>query len=110
VLAGLRYDKSLIIKVLKESDMLEESVIYQDIFQKGKQQGVEQGLREGVEQEARKVALRLLERRVGKLSLTVRRQIEQLTREQLEALCEALLDFQSKQDLTRWLRQDAPAH
>jgi predicted transposase YdaD len=85
---------------------LEESVVYQDIFQKGKQQGVEQG----VEQEARRVALRLLERRVGKLSLTVRRQIEQLTREQLEALCEALLDFQSKQDLTRWLRQDAPAH
>jgi hypothetical protein len=29
--------------------------------------------------------------------------------EQLEALCEALLDFQTKDDLTRWLKQPAPA-
>ncbi len=104
VLAGLRYDKSLIIKILKESDMLEESVIYQDIFQKGEQRGEQRG----EEKEARKVAIRLLERRFGKLALKVRRQIERLMVEQLEALCEALLDFQTKDDLTRWLEQHAP--
>ena len=51
VMAGFRYDKRLITGILKESDMLEESVIYQDIFRKGKQRGVQQG----AEQEARKV-------------------------------------------------------
>jgi predicted transposase YdaD len=105
VLAGLRYDKSLINQILKESDMLEESVIYQDILQKGRRRG----LQEGAEEEARKVAMRQLELRLGKLSRTVRRRIERLTLDQIEALCEALLDFQSKQDLTRWLRQHAPA-
>lgn len=84
--------------------MLEESVIYQDIYQKGERCGWQ----EGAEQEARKVALRLLERRFGKLSLTVRRRIESFAAEPLEALCEALLDFQTKEDLTRWLKQQAP--
>ena len=86
--------------------MLEESVIYQDILQKGKLSG----LQEGAEEEARKVAMRLLELRLGKLSRTAQRQIERLVVEQLEALCEALLDFQTKDDLTRWLKQHAPAH
>jgi predicted transposase YdaD len=106
VLAGLRYDKSLINKILKESDMLEESVIYQDILQKGKRRG----LQEGAEEEARKVALRLLELRLGKPPRTAQRLIERLAVEQLEALCEALLDFQTKDDLTRWLKQHAPAN
>jgi predicted transposase YdaD len=112
VLAGLRYDKKLIFDILKESDMLEESVIYQDIYQKGERRGEQRGERRGeqrgVEKEARKVALRLLERRFGKLSPTVRRQLEPFVVEQLEALCEALLDFHTKDDLTRWLKQQAP--
>lgn len=68
LLAGLRYDKDLIIKMLKGSGMLEESVIYRDIFQKGEQQVLQKGLEQGLEREARKVAVRLLERRFGKLS------------------------------------------
>ncbi len=99
VLAGLRYDKSLIIKILKESDMLEESVIYQDIFQKGEQRGLQQ--------EGRTIALRLLERRFGKLLPGVRRQIERLTVAQLEELCEALLDFQTQSDMLDWFKQQA---
>jgi len=102
MLAGLRYDKNLIYQILKESDMLEESVVYQDILQKGEQRGEEK--------EARKVALRQLELRFGKLPPRARRQIERLMVTQLEALLEALLNFQSKQDLTHWLRQHAPAH
>ena len=100
MLAGLRYDASLIYQILKEGSMLEESVVYQDILQKGEQRGEEK--------EARKVAMRLLERRFGKPSRTMRRQIEQFVLEQVEALCEALLDFQTKDDLTRWLKQHAP--
>ena len=136
VMAGLRYDREVITRILKESDMLEESVIYQDIFSKGqqrglqegikegkqegiregkqegiregKQEGIKEGLRQGVqqgaEQEARKVALRLIGRRFGKLADTAQRQIELLAVDRLEALCDALLDFQSKDDLTLWLK------
>ncbi len=113
MLAGLRYDKNLIYQILKEGDMLEESVVYQDILQKGRrrglQEGLQKGLQKGAEQEARKVAIRQLERCFGKLTLKVRRQIDRLMVEQLEALCEELLDFQTKADLTRWLKQHAPA-
>jgi predicted transposase YdaD len=108
VLAGLRYDKILITRILKESDMLEESVIYQDIFHKGEQKGEKKGLQEGAEQEARKVAIRLLELRFGKVSRSVQQQIDRLEVEQLEALCEALLEFRSKENLTRWLKKHAP--
>ncbi|MGH9851681.1 MAG: DUF4351 domain-containing protein [Blastocatellia bacterium] len=87
------------------SDLLEESVVYQDIFQKGYQQGFQQG----VEQGARKLVMRLLELRFGKPSRTIQRQIERLAVEQLEALCVALLDFQTKDDLTGWLKQHALA-
>jgi predicted transposase YdaD len=99
VLAGLRYDKRLIYQTLKESDMLEESVVYQDIFRKGKQRGVQEG--------ERKLALRLLERRVGKLSLKIQRQIESLPIERIEELCEALPNFKASDDLMAWLKQKA---
>ena len=77
--------------------MLEESSVYQDILQKGEVK------------EARKLARRLLEHRFGRLSQTVQRQLEQFVLEQLEALSEALLDFQTKDDLSRWLKQNASA-
>ena len=109
VLAGLRYDKGLIYQILKESDMLEESVVYQDILQKGRRRGLQEGRQEGAEEEARKVATRLLELRFGKLSRSVQRQVERLVVEQLEALCEAQINFQTKDDLNRWLKQHAPA-
>lgn len=83
------------------SDLLEESSVYQDIFQKGERHGYQKGLRRGLRKS--------FEQRFGKLSHPVRQQIEQLVVEQLEALCEARLDFRSKDDLTRWLKQHAPA-
>ena len=43
------------------------------------------------------------------LTRTVQRQIERLVVEQLEALCEALLYFQTKDELTRWLKEHASA-
>jgi predicted transposase YdaD len=114
MLAGLRYDKNLIYRIMKESDMLEESVVYQDIFQKGErrgeQRGEQRGLQKGVEKGERKLVMLQLEERFGKLSPKIRKQIEHLPAEQLEDFGKALLDFQSKQDLTRWLRQHSPAH
>ena len=47
------------------SDLLEESVVYQDIFQKGEQRGIER--------EARKLVMRQIELRFGKPSRTIQR-------------------------------------
>jgi Domain of unknown function (DUF4351) len=47
--------------------------------------------------------LRLLTRRLGSLPDALRTQVEQLPLPQLEALAEALLDFQSPADLEAWL-------
>jgi len=113
VVAGLRYDKEMIYRILKEGDMLEESVVYQDILQKGVQQGLQQGLQQGVqqgrEQGEKSLVLRQLERLLGKLPATTREQIEGLGLEQLEALGEALIEFKSEHDLTNWLKQNISA-
>jgi len=86
--------------------MLEESVVYQDILQKGVQQGMQQGLAQGLEHE-RKLVRRLLERLLGKLSAKTRQRLAKLSVEQLEALGEALVDFKSEKELTAWLQQHA---
>jgi predicted transposase YdaD len=99
MLAGLRYDRDIVYRILKERDMLEESVVYQDIFQKGEEQGLQQG--------ERRVALRQLERRFGKLPRGVRGQIDGLALPQLEELCEALLDFQTRNDMLAWFKERA---
>lgn len=95
VLAGLRYNKSLVYQILKESDMLEESSVYQDILQKGVRKGFQQG--------ESTMVIHQLTRKVGRLSPKVRQQIESLSSKQLELLGEELLDFRSKDDLTAWL-------
>lgn len=70
---------------------MKESVIYQDIISKGEQQ------------EAIKLILRLLNRRFGELAPDTISQVRGLPVEQLEELGEALLDFQSEEDLKQWL-------
>lgn len=51
------------------------------------------------------IVLRMLNRRVGTLSVTQRRLIEKLEDRQIRALADSLLDFQSRADLTRWLER-----
>ncbi|MEA5620150.1 DUF4351 domain-containing protein [Cronbergia sp. UHCC 0137] len=65
----------------------------------GERIGYERGQRE----QGQTLVLRLLQKRVGKLSEEVQRRIKILSLEQLEALGEALLDFTSIEDLLRWL-------
>jgi predicted transposase YdaD len=61
------------------------------------------GREEGRQAEAFSVTLRLLNRRCGPLSEATTTQIQALPLEQLEALADALLDFQGPADLTAWL-------
>ena len=98
ILAGLRFEENLIRQLFRE-DIMRESVIYQSIRQAGKQEG----LQEGLKQEALKLTMRLLRRRFGELETRIVAKVQQLSREQLEELTEALFDFSEVEDLDAWL-------
>ncbi|MGA9378983.1 MAG: DUF4351 domain-containing protein [Phormidium sp.] len=86
VLAGLRFDKSLIRQLFREEIML-ESVTYQDILQRGEIA----------------IIMRQLTRRIGIVTPEIQGIIQSLSIAQLEDLGEALLDFSQPTDLTTWL-------
>ncbi|NEO20922.1 MAG: Rpn family recombination-promoting nuclease/putative transposase [Moorea sp. SIO4A5] len=98
VLAGLRFDKDLVRRLLLE-EVMEESVTYQDIIQKG----VQKGLQRGKQEEAVLIVMRLLTLRLGLLDPVLQQQIEGLSITRLEELSEALLDFNTATDLAVWL-------
>lgn len=98
ILAGLRFEKVLVNQLFKE-EIMRESVIYQDILQKGIQQGLQQGLQQGELTMLR----RLITKQVGNLSSQLDEQLQKLSTSQLEDLGEALLGFTSLSDLTTWL-------
>lgn len=100
IIAGLRYDKTLIQQLLRE-DIMRESVIYQDILQQGVQQGREEGRGEG---EA-SLIIRQLTRRFGELPPQLPQQIRSLSLTQLDALGEELLDFTEIAEVITFLEQ-----
>ncbi len=72
---------------------MKESVIYQDILEKGNKQGEE------------RVILLLLNRRFKAIDESLIERVRGLSTEQLENLAEALLDFTAVADLEAWLNQ-----
>ncbi len=74
---------------------MQESVIYQEILQKGLQQG------------ELAVVVRLLTRRLGTIPDQVRSLIQALPLPQLENLAIALLDFTNVNDLVAWLEANS---
>jgi predicted transposase/invertase (TIGR01784 family) len=99
VLAGLRFDKTLIRQLLRE-EMMQESVTYQDIIQKGR--------RQGKQEEALKLLMRQLTRRFGVVESQWQERVRRLPLAQLEELSEALLDFETVTDLAVWLDENQP--
>jgi predicted transposase YdaD len=94
ILAGLRFGRNIIQQLFRE-EIMQESVIYQDILQKGEQRGKKQ--------EAIALIMRQLARRIGVIDSQLEQQICSLSITQLEDLAEALLDFSNQTDLTSWL-------
>jgi predicted transposase/invertase (TIGR01784 family) len=86
ILAGLELTEE-VIRQLMGSPVMRESTMYQSILREG-----EQGL-----------VLKLLNRKVGSLSPQLQTRVRGLSIDRLEALGEALLDFQSVADLESWL-------
>ncbi|MEH1833277.1 MAG: Rpn family recombination-promoting nuclease/putative transposase [Nostoc sp.] len=108
VLAGLRFEKNLITQLFRE-EIMQESVIYQDILQKGLQKGLQQGEERGKKQEALKLILRQLTRRFGAIEPEAEQQIHGLSITQLEELAEVLLDLTSQHDLVNYLANISPS-
>ena len=80
-------------------DDFTQSVAYREIYGLGRQQGRQAGELD--------LALRQLKRRCGVLSAQQEARIRELPLPQLEALGEALLDFQGPADLNIWLAAHA---
>lgn len=99
ILAGLRFEKDLIRQLLSE-DIMQESVIYQDILQKGEQKGEQK--------EAFRFLNRQLNRRFGEMDSFIVERIRLLPTEQLEILGEEFLDFSGISDLVNWLDTHIP--
>ena len=70
---------------------------------KGRQEGLQEGEAKGRQDGEAAVTLRQLNRRCGPLSETTTAQIQALPVDKLEALADALLDFQGPADLASWL-------
>ena len=79
----------------------------QDWLAEGRQEGLQEGEAKGRQEGEAAVTLRLLNRRCGPLSETTTAQIQALPLDQLEALADALLDFQGPADLAAWLAANA---
>ena len=71
--------------------------------QQGRQEGRQEGEAKGRQEGEAAVTLRLLNRRCGPISEPTTAQIQALPVEKLEALADALLDFQGSADLSAWL-------
>jgi len=93
ILAGLKFEKDFIRQLFRE-EIMQESVIYQDIFQKGEQK------------EAFRFLKRQLNRRFAEIDSLIIERLQVLSTEQLEELGEELLDFSNVSDLVTWLEQN----
>jgi predicted transposase YdaD len=98
ILAGLRFEKDLTRQLLSE-DIMQESVIYQDILQKGQEQGKKQ--------EACSLCISLLSERFGEIDESISQKVQALQTDKLEALCLALLRMSGINDLIAWFDQNA---
>ena len=106
--------KEMIMQILdlKQTDIT-QSLFYQEIIQEGRQKGLQEGRQKGLQeglQEGRRegeasLVIRLLNRRLGKLSDNQLEMIWQLSVPQLENLGEALLDFTDIADLEEFFLQ-----
>ena len=85
-------------------DDFTNSAVYKEIFGQGRSEGLQEGQREGRQAEAAALTLRLLQRRCGPLTPQQQDRLQALPLAQLEALADALLDFQGPDDLTTWLQ------
>ena len=84
---------------------LKQTRFYQDVFAEGRTEGRAEGHAEGQQQGEAALVRRLLQRRLGTLSADLENQIRALPVADLEAMGEALLDWQTPAELLAWLQR-----
>ncbi|WP_051358116.1 DUF4351 domain-containing protein [Rubidibacter lacunae] len=94
-LAGLLLETA-IVKQMLGKDVMQESVIYQEILAEGEERGVKRG--------EQAVVLRQLACKLGPLSPDLRSRVEALSVMQFEVLGEMLLEFSDLAELQSWLQ------
>lgn len=103
ILAGLRFAPSLVRRLFRREIMM-QSVIYREILAEGEQIGEQRGQQRGEQQGRLAIIERLLKHRLGLIPKRAQAKLVALTSPELDQLGEALLDFNSVEDLTRWLK------
>jgi predicted transposase/invertase (TIGR01784 family) len=76
----------------------------QEGLQIGEQRGLKIGKQEGLQRQAA-MLLRMLTRKFGKISPSIKSKIAKLSATQLENLAEAIFDFQTTADLSAWIKK-----
>jgi len=104
-----------IAAMLGLAESVKHTRVYQEGLQEGRVEGLQEGrveglqegrvegLQEGLRQGEQKLIIKQLLHRVGSLPPVQKSQVEALSLQQLEALGEALLDFDQVADLILWL-------
>ena len=83
---------------------LKKTRVYQEAMQEGKQEGLQIGKQEGLQRQAA-MLVRMLTRKFGKISPSIKSKIAKLSVAQLENLAEAIFDLQTIADLSAWLKE-----
>lgn len=87
---------------LKQANLVEEEKVMQ-IVTSWMEKGIEQGLAQGITQGELRIIKKLLKRRFINIEPSLEKRIDSLSSEKLENLSEAIFDFQSLEDLIKWL-------
>jgi predicted transposase/invertase (TIGR01784 family) len=98
IFAGLKLDQQIINQIFRR-DVMQGSVIYDQIVQESEARGEARG----EVRWKRELLIKQLTRRVGVLSAEIVGRVEGLSLERVEDLGVALLDFASMDDLVGWL-------
>jgi predicted transposase/invertase (TIGR01784 family) len=101
VMAGLQLEGDVIQRIMR-SDLMKESVIYQEILARGEAVGAVKGKIIG----ERVIVSRLLTKKLGNLPIATQSQINELSIEQIEALGDVLLEFNQIDDLLAWMENN----
>ncbi len=114
ILAGLRFDRSLIRRLFREEIMM-QSVIYREILEEGEQRGEQRGIQIGEQRGEQRGAqlgrLAIIEQmlihRFGTIPPEALEQLSALSSPELDRLSAVLLGFSSIDDLIHWLEQNS---
>ena len=89
---------------------LKQTRVYQEAREEGEQRGLKLGEQRGLVKGQATMLLRLLNRKFGQISPSLRGKVNKLSAKQLENLAEALFDLETIADLSDWLKTKGKAN